>query len=85
MSMKNTLADLNNHLYAQLERLGDEDLLGEALKEEITRARAITEVSAQLISNGNLALKAKVFAYDYLAEPNERKLPPMLRSAMLEE
>ena len=30
--MKNTLGDLNNHLFAQLEKLGDDDLTGDAIK-----------------------------------------------------
>lgn len=29
--MQNTLTDLNNHLFAQLERLSDEDLKGDSL------------------------------------------------------
>lgn len=32
---KNTLVDLNNHLFAEMERLGDEDLKGEELEEEL--------------------------------------------------
>lgn len=57
--MKNTLGDLNNHLFVQLERLNDEDLKGDALTEEIQRSRAITYVASQIISNGNLVLQAK--------------------------
>lgn len=61
--MKNTLGDLNNHLFAQLERLGDEELSGEDLNREIDRAKAITGVASQVINNAELVLKAKI-AYD---------------------
>ena len=33
--MKNTLADLNNHLFEQMERLNDDDLNNEELDKEI--------------------------------------------------
>lgn len=74
--MKNTLGDLNNHLFAQLERLGDEDLKGEALIEEINRAKAINSVASQIIANGSLVLEAKKLQDDHMdAETN---LPKML-------
>lgn len=72
--MKNTLADLNNHLFAQLERLGDEDLDSQELENEIARAKAIATISSQIIANGNLVLKAKQLKY----ETDNEKLPPML-------
>lgn len=56
--MKNKLIDLNNHLYAQLERLSDEDFKGEKLDEEIRRAKAITSVGNQIINNARLVLDA---------------------------
>ena len=56
--MKNKMSDLHNHLFAQLERLGDEDIKGEELKEELGRASAIAKISHQIISNVDLALKA---------------------------
>ena len=74
--MKNTLGDLNNHLFAQMERLSDEELSGEKLAEEINRAKAISQVATQIILNGSLALKARV-AYDEQFG-NREKLPPML-------
>ena len=57
--MKNKMSDLHNHLFAQLERLGDEDLKGDELKEEVGRASAIAKISHQIISNVDLALKAE--------------------------
>ena len=56
--MKNTLADLNNHLFAQMERLSDEDLAGEKLQEEIGRAKAISNIAKDIVSNANAVLKA---------------------------
>ncbi|WP_237673790.1 hypothetical protein [Vreelandella profundi] len=49
--MKNKIDDLRNHLFAQLERLGDESIKGEKLTEEIRRARAVSEVSAQVVDS----------------------------------
>ena len=56
--MQNKLIDLNNHLFAEIERLGDEDVTGDALAEEVKRAKAITSVAAQIINNGTLILNA---------------------------
>jgi hypothetical protein len=58
--MKNKLVDLNNHLFAQMERLSDEDLAGEKLGEELARTKAITSVANQIILNARLALDAKI-------------------------
>jgi len=74
--MRNTLGDLNNHLFAQLERLGDESLTGEKLEEEINRARAIIGIATKIIDTGNLVLEAVKFADDKMDA--DSKLPRML-------
>ena len=76
--MKNTLGDLNNHLFAQLERLGEEDLTEEELSREINRSKAITDVASQIISNGSLVLKSKM-AYDETFNADKEK-PKMLEA-----
>ena len=57
--MKNTLGDLNNHLFMQLERLNDEDLGGDKLLEEIARSKAISEIAKSVIENANIVLQAQ--------------------------
>lgn len=74
--MKNKLTDLNNHLFAQLERLGDEDLTGEQLTEEISRAKAVTGLASQIIANGTLVLKAAQMAQEY--PDGNKAMPKML-------
>lgn len=75
--MKNQLIDLNNHLFAQMERLGDEDLSSDQLEHEIDRSKAITDVSKQIISNASLALNAKKLQIEY---GNNHTLPGMIES-----
>ncbi|WP_088187576.1 hypothetical protein [Desulfosporosinus sp. FKA] len=82
--MKNSLGDLNNHLFAQLERLGDEDIKGDKLSEEIERSKAITQVATQIINNGKLVLDAIKAKDEYLGGDN-KKMPAMLREAFVPE
>lgn len=63
--MKNKLTDLNNHLFAQLERLNDEGLKGEELQEEIERSKAVTGVSKEVVSNARLVLDAEKHKREY--------------------
>jgi hypothetical protein len=56
--MKNKLSDLNNHLFAQLERLSDEAIEGDSLEAEIKRTDAIVAVADQIVGNANLQLNA---------------------------
>lgn len=56
--MKNKLSDLNNHLFAQLERLSDEDLSPEDIDREAKRGEAIVAVAEQIVRNADLQSKA---------------------------
>lgn len=58
LTMKNKLSDLNNHLFAQLERLSDESITGHKLEEEVIRAKAVSNIAKDIIGNANTVLKA---------------------------
>lgn len=63
--MKNKLSDLNDHLFAQLERLSDEELEGEALESEIERSKAVTSVSKEIVSNAKTVLEGEKLKHEY--------------------
>lgn len=72
--MKNKLIDLNDHLFAQIERLGDENLKGDALSTEINRSKAMAAVAKEVVNNASLALNA----HKAMREGTIRTAPEMI-------
>ena len=77
---RNKMTDLNDHLFAQLERLSDEELSAEALEAEIKRAKAVSGIAQQVIANADLGLRAAEFEDRKLDA--DLRLPPMLGAAV---
>jgi hypothetical protein len=69
--VKNKLSDLNNHLFAQLERLGEEELTAEQIEQEGKRTEAIVSVAEQIVRNADLQLKAATI----IANHGDRFIP----------
>lgn len=53
---KNKLEDLRNHLFAQLERLNDEEAMKNPIKRdaELAKAKAISEVAQVLVNSAKV-------------------------------
>ena len=56
--MQNTLKDLDNHLFAQLERLDDQEMTQEKLNAEVARSEAVVKIASTIIDNTNTVLRA---------------------------
>lgn len=76
--MKNKLSDLNDHLFAQIERLNDEDACSdpEKAKVEVLKAQAMSKVASQIIANAKLSFEAFKYSEE-LAIP-QKDMPVML-------
>lgn len=60
---KVSLADLNDHLFDQLDRLADQSLSPEQTDTEIRKAAAMVGLADRISTNADLSLKAaKLFA-----------------------
>jgi len=57
--MKNKQIDLVNHLFAQMERLGDESLSKEQVRNEIDRSKGIASVASQINQTLKLSIEAQ--------------------------
>jgi hypothetical protein len=67
--MKNRLSDLNDHLFAQIERLSDESLTEEQIEKEATRSAAVVAVADQIVKNASVQLKAAKMISDHGRDP----------------
>lgn len=56
--MSNSLADLNKHLFAQLDRLADPNLDADQIEAEVARADAIAGLSDNVLRSADISLKA---------------------------
>ena len=67
---RNKLTDLNNHLFEQLERLNDDELSAEKLDMEVKRAKAMSRIASDIISNAALAFEAQQYLDEYSGRVN---------------
>lgn len=75
--MKNRLSDLNDILFAQLERLTDETLKPEAIEQEVKRTQSVVQVADRIVENARLQLDAAKLIADSGADMRKR-LPSTL-------
>lgn len=68
--MKNSLSDLNNYLFEELERLNDDESLSNDVEfeKEIKRSKAITEVASKIIDNASTVITAMKLKEEYGCE-----------------
>ena len=76
--VRNTLGDLNNHLFEMIERLNDDELDDEQLEKELKRADGMTKVSQQILQNGELQFKAMKHMDEYGYNSEKKIVPAML-------
>ena len=77
--MKNTLLDLNNYLFEQIERLNDDELTDDQLDRELKKTDSIVKISEKIIENGELAFKTMKHMDEYGYGINkDRHVPAML-------
>ena len=72
--MKANLMDLNNVLFEQIERLNDDDLVGEELENELKKSKAIGGIASTIVQNSSLILRAVRYEEESRADPQLPKL-----------
>lgn len=79
--MKNTIQDLNNYLFEQLERIQDDTLTEEEMQKEMSKAQVVSKIADTIIKNGDLALRTMTTMNTYgygLTSESLAPVPKML-------
>ena len=71
---KRKLSDLQEHLFAQIERLGDEGLDDDKLEREVKRTKAMVDVAGRVIDVRRLGLATWKAAAQVGQAPDVKKL-----------
>ena len=73
------MGDLNLYLFEQIENIQDlnEESTNEEIEKTLRKAGAISKIAAQIISNGNLVLRAKELEVTMNGR-NDTSFPKML-------
>lgn len=77
--MRNHIGDLNNHLFAEIERLSDEELSKEDLEKEVMRAKAIKDVASEILEVGRLELDVVRMQTSFEHQVQTGELPELLK------
>jgi len=76
--MKNSLADLNNHLFEMIERLNDDELTEEQLELEQKRIGAVVDISKTILEAGRLQFEVLKMQTDYNHNVDKENMPELL-------
>ena len=79
---KNKLSDLNDHLFAALERLNDEELNHEQISAEVNRAGAIVGIADKIIANAKVTVDALKLMHH--GDIDKRDLPESLQMKQIQ-
>lgn len=75
--MRNKITDLNNHLFALLERLSDEEITADQLTLEINRSKSINDISLTIIESAKITVEVMK-----LMEKSGMKLDPIVTNLL---
>lgn len=76
--MKNSLCDLNDHLFSCLEGLMNDELDDKKLNQEIKKANAINSIAKTIIQNGRTQIEAMKLREEIIGNAGKGQLPEML-------
>jgi len=76
--MKNSLCDLNDHLFECLEGLLNDDMDEKKLNQEIKKAQAINNIAKTIIQNGRTQIEAMKLREEIIGNAGKGQLPEML-------
>lgn len=75
--MKNRISDLNDHLFAQIERLADESKTPDEVELECKRGNAIVAVADQILRRTALQVQAAKIVADHAGNDPRPYLPQL--------